>query len=181
MTCIVGFVDKNNDIYIGGDSAGVSRMDIRIRSDAKVFERNDMLFGYTSSFRMGQLLRFKLNIPPQPNHTGDYEYVCTLFIDEVRKCLKENGYTTVKDNEEKIGEFIIGYRDNLYHVESDLQVGMVADSYDACGCGENYALGSLATNKDINAREIVLKALEVAEKFSAGVRRPFVVVTLTKE
>lgn len=34
MTCIVGLVEASN-IYIGGDSAGVSGYDLTIRADSK--------------------------------------------------------------------------------------------------------------------------------------------------
>jgi len=93
MTCIVGFIDKNNDVYIGGDSAGVSGLEIHERKDVKVFHTGNFLIGYTSSYRMGQLLRFKLKVEDQKPSQSDYEYMCTNFIDAVRKCLKlDNGF-----------------------------------------------------------------------------------------
>lgn len=40
MTCILGYISKeDNCIYIGGDSAGVSGLNIRLREDKKVFVR----------------------------------------------------------------------------------------------------------------------------------------------
>ncbi len=95
MTCIVGFT-KNNKVYIGGDSAGVSGLNISIRKDPKVFKRGKFLIGYTSSFRMGQLLRFNLNVRDQDESQSDYEYMCTDFIDSVRKCLKDGGYLNIE-------------------------------------------------------------------------------------
>jgi len=54
MTCIAGFVNKN-EVWIGGDSAGVAGYNLRIRKDTKVFKVNGrFLIGYTNSFRMGQ-------------------------------------------------------------------------------------------------------------------------------
>lgn len=64
MTCIIGLI-KNKKVYIGGDSAGVDGLNITIRKDSKVFKINKFIIGYTSSFRMGQLLRFKLKINNQ--------------------------------------------------------------------------------------------------------------------
>lgn len=182
MTCIVGFVDNNKNITLGGDSAGVAGLNITIRNDPKVFKKDNMVFGYTSSFRMGQLLRFKLRVPKhRVEEKSDYEYMCTDFIDSIRKCLKDNGYTNVNNNEETIGVFIVGYRGSLYTIESDLQVAMDRDPYVSCGCGVYYALGSLNTSDDKKPKNKVLKALETAEKFSGGVRRPFNIVTLTNE
>lgn len=57
MTCIIGYNDKENEkIYMIGDSAGVSNLDVTVRSDKKVFFNGDFLFGFTTSFRMGQIL-----------------------------------------------------------------------------------------------------------------------------
>jgi hypothetical protein len=55
MTCIVGIVE-NGKVYMGGDAAGVNGYSVRVRKDPKLFKVGEFLFGYTSSFRMGQLL-----------------------------------------------------------------------------------------------------------------------------
>ena len=70
-------------------------MDITIRKDPKVFKVGNFLIGYTSSFRMGQILRFNFNpLKYVPEiHNDEYEYMCTDFIDEVRVCFREGGYT----------------------------------------------------------------------------------------
>jgi hypothetical protein len=59
VTCIVGFTD-GNEVSIGGDSAGVGGWDLTVRADEKVFVLGEFVFGCTTSFRMGQLLRYKL-------------------------------------------------------------------------------------------------------------------------
>lgn len=69
MTCIVGLVDQGN-VWIGGDSAGVGGYDLMLRADQKVFRNGDFLMGFTSSFRMGQLLRYKLS-PPKLHSDDD--------------------------------------------------------------------------------------------------------------
>jgi len=179
MTCIVGFVDKGK-VYIGGDSAGVSGFDLRIRQDDKVFVKKEMIFGFTSSFRMGQILRYILSIPDHDPRKDDYDYLCTDFVDALIQCFKEKGYLEIKDNNVSGGIFLVGYKGNLYRVESDFQVGKVRQKYDACGCGENYALGALRSMEgtEKNPIEIVEHALSVAEYFSAGVRAPFTVVSI---
>lgn len=55
MTCVVGLVDKGT-VYIGVDSAAVQGWTRRKSRVAKVFHRGPFLIGYTTSFRMGQLL-----------------------------------------------------------------------------------------------------------------------------
>lgn len=181
MTCIVGYIDKaNKKIGIGGDSAGVGGLSVRSRKDTKVFKNGPMIIGYTSSFRMGQLLRFKLVIPE--NFRDDvYEYMCTDFIDAVRKCLKENGYATVENNTEKIGDFIVAYKGRLFNINDDLQVAENNYPYDATGCGENYALGAIRALTHYVGEtfpiDFILKtSLEVATEFSGGVRPPYNII-----
>jgi len=177
MTCIVGFI-KNKSVYIGGDSAGVAGLNITPRKDVKVFRNGDFVIGYTSSFRMGQLLRFKLQVENQLPEQDDYEYMCTHFIDAVRKCLKEGGYTKVENNKEDIGCFLVAYNNRLYSINDDLQVGESLDNFDSVGCGSNYAKGALSVleKSQKSAENIIKEALETAVRFSGGVRPPFVIL-----
>lgn len=176
MTCIVGWIEKNR-VTVGGDSAGARGSHITIRADEKVFTKGEMIFGFTSSFRMGQLIRYVLKIPEQSQKMEDYEYMCSVFTDALIKCLQDKGFATVDDNVVKGGEFLVGYKGALYHIESDFQVGKSAKNYDACGCGERYALGALAATKylKLEPTERIKRALEVATEFSSGVRPPFVI------
>lgn len=175
MTCIAGLV-YNGKVYIGADSAGVSGFDLAIRADEKAFKIGPFVFGFTSSFRMGQLLRFSFKPPKRPGGISDYEFMCTKFINAVRKCLKNGGYSEVKNNQEKGGQFLVGYRGVLYMVGSDFQVGKSLDGFDAVGCGEAYAKTSLYVSRVRDPQQRLLNALGCSEHFSAGVRGPFIVV-----
>lgn len=175
MTCIVGFIDKeNNKVVMGADSAGVVGIDVTIRKDEKIFKNEDFVIGCTSSFRMIQLIRFSFK-PPGVYYKEIYEYMCTDFINSVRKCFEEGGYLQkFKDGDEKGGTFLVAYKDRLFKIDNDFQVAEASQGYDACGCGENYALGSIYNTSKSNAETIVIDALKCAENFSGGVRRPFV-------
>lgn len=181
MTCIVGFVNKGK-VYIGGDSAGVSGLDYSIREDQKVFKKDNMIFGFTSSFRMGQILRYSFDIPEHSQKKDEFDYLCTVFIDALIKCFKEKGYARTKHEEVEGGTFLIGYKGKLYKIEEDFQVSQVQRLFDACGCGYAYALGAMKTMtrnshiEPINPIEVITNALSVSEAFSAGVKAPFNVV-----
>lgn len=176
MTCIVGFIDKeNNTVVIGADSAGVSGLDVTLRKDEKVFKNEEFVIGCTSSFRMIQLLRFSFK-PPKVNDKEIYEYMCTDFINTVRKCFEDGGYLQkYKDGDERGGTFLVAYKDRLFKIDNDFQVAEASQEYDACGCGEAYALGSIYNTSKSNAEAIVTEALKCAENFSGGVRNPFVI------
>lgn len=176
MTCIVGLVHENK-VYMAGDSAGVSGLNITVRNDEKVFRKGEFIFGFTTSFRMGQLLRYKLEIPYHKPDQDIYEYMVTDFVEAVRTCLKEGGFARNDNGEEWAGQFMVGYRGRLFVIESDYQVGMPQLPYHALGCGEEYAKGSLYSLQIMNDPEgALLKALGAAQTFSAGVRDPFICV-----
>ncbi len=54
MTCIAAVAHEGN-VWMGADSAGVSGLALAVRRDPKIYRVGDFLFGFTSSFRMGQL------------------------------------------------------------------------------------------------------------------------------
>jgi hypothetical protein len=173
VTVIVGLVHDGR-VLLGGDSAGVSGYDLTIRTDPKVFTTGAYVLGFTTSFRMGQLLRWSLQ-PPAPPEAGDLDrFLCTTWVDAVRDCLKLGGWAK-KDNEQETGgKFLVGVTGRLFVVDSDYQIGEPADGYAACGCGEDVALGALAATAGIDdPEERVRLALAAAERHNAGVRGPF--------
>jgi len=176
MTCIVGIVDKKSKtVIIGGDSASSGGSNIFVRTDPKVFKNGDFIFGCTSSWRMMQLLRFSFK-QPEIKTEDIYEYMCTDFIGEVRRCFAAGGYLQKDDDgQERGGFFLVGYKNRLFRVEGDFQVGENLNGTDAVGCGDNFALGALYSllKTDYSAEEKALKALEAAEFLALGVRRPF--------
>jgi ATP-dependent protease HslVU (ClpYQ) peptidase subunit len=173
MTAIVGLV-QSGTVYIGGDSAGVEGLNLTVRADTKVFRKKRYVFGFTTSFRMGQLIRYSLTVP-KPN--GDLDaFMSTTFVDAVRECLKTGGWASKENEREEGGTFLVGVQGQLFTVYGDYQVARAADDFAAVGCGDQIALGALfgTAGADLSPRRRVLKALAAAERFSAGVRGPFI-------
>jgi hypothetical protein len=183
MTCIVALkvrTGSNPRIVIGGDSAGVAGLDVKIRRDPKVFKKGEFLIGYTTSFRMGQIIRFHLSPPPIERGVDLYEYMVTSFVERARTVLKTGGFAEVSNSVEKGGSFVVGIRDRLFSIASDFQVAEYEDDFAALGCGEDYALGALEVllaNDHLTPENIVTRALQVAAKFSGGVRGPFLILS----
>lgn len=185
-TCIVAVKQLHNktsrvtDIVMGSDSAGVDGGLVIRRADRKLFCRTNskgeyLIFGCTSSFRMIQLLRYNLSIPDQKSDSDLY-YMTTVFIDEVRKCLKQGGYMKVENNEETGGTFIVAYKREIYIIDNDFQVGICYDPYMAIGCGRNYAIAAIygAVNYMKNAWVLAEIALSAAEFYNpGGISKPF--------
>ena len=180
MTCIVGMIDrKSNKVIIGGDSAASTNDSVVIRKDTKVFKKGVFVIGCTSSFRMIQLLKFKL-ILPNINDKDIYEYLCTDFIDAVRECFSKGGFLQKEQTgEETGGQFLIGYEDRLFIIDNDFQVGETYDEFNSVGCGSDFALGCiyLLRDKKIPIENKIRQALEAAEYFSPFVKQPFIFET----
>ena len=150
MTCIVG-VEAPGHTVIGGDSAGVDDQDLLVvRADAKVFALlgGEFVVGFTDSFRMGQLLRYGLRLPAREARDTAYRrdperFMAVTFIDAVRSCLARGGFARKEDEVESAGTFLVGWRERLYEVGDDYQVGRSTSGYAAVGGGASIAFGAL--------------------------------------
>lgn len=172
MTCIVGLADGGR-VYIGGDSAGVADYAIDVRADAKVFRNREYLMGFTTSFRMGQLLRYSFK-PPTPK--GNLErFMVREFMPAAMDCLDAGGWLSVDKGRREGGTFLIGVRGELFGVWDDFQVGRTVNGYQSVGCGDAYALGSLHATAGQKPLARVRSALAAAAHHSAGVTGPFVI------
>lgn len=173
MTCIVA-VRARRGIVLGADSAGVSGWRLDTRKDPKVFVRGDFAMGFTTSFRMGQLLHHAFVPPKLPKKAADLSrFMVVDFVDALRSLFKDRGFATTKEGQESGGCFLVGVRQHLFRIGSDYQVAENVCGYDAVGCGEEPAMGALFASEGRPAQERALLALKAAEKFNAGVRGPF--------
>lgn len=99
MTAIAGIVEDGK-VWIGGDSAGVGGTSLSTRADPKVFKNGEFVFGYTGSFRSGQLLEHSFHPPvPLENESG-MAYMVKQFIPGVKSCLKDGGYQRQFDGQD---------------------------------------------------------------------------------
>jgi hypothetical protein len=177
MTCIVALKHAGK-IYMGSDSAGVGGLSLTVRADPKIYRVGPALFGFTTSFRMGQLLGHSFTMPKHDSDQTIETFMATTFINALRVCLKDGGFAKKINETESGGNFLVGYRGRIFNVWDDYQVGESALPYDAVGCGFDLALGSLHTTAALKLRSILPRerirfALAAAERFSAGVRGPF--------
>lgn len=171
MTCIIGLASEGK-VYMGGDSAGAVGWMVRAVQSPKVFKVGAFIIGYTTSFRMGEILQYHLEVQPQDGES-DHEYMVCQFAEAVRKALKEHGFAKVENNVEEGGDFLVGYHGHLYSVNDDFQMTEHIESYDACGCGQEFALGAMMALEELSPKKRIRRALEIAAYFSGGVMPPF--------
>lgn len=190
MTCIVGLVEDKR-VYIGGDSCSADDSHSRITGLHKVFMggNHQFVIGYTSSFRMGQILQHHINymgmIEDATNKARqmgsvlkiDERFMVTVFVEEIRKKFEEFGFSKIKENEHTGGTFLVGVAGNLYQIDSDYQVNHYKDGFTAVGHGYQFALGSLyeTFNSGLLPRVRITKALAASAYFDPFVREPFVI------
>jgi ATP-dependent protease HslVU (ClpYQ) peptidase subunit len=190
MTCVVGVV-RDNCMVMGGDSAGISGYDLTIRRDPKVFrisQKNgrDALLGFTSSFRMGQIL-MGLVLPEDRSRNDDKQahlyFLINRVIPRIRRMLKSGGWAKVSNNTETGGTFLLAYRGEIYEINSDFQVGAPCAPFASIGAGSSFALGALdymhryLDVSSLSPSDIVNQALEISERNCVAVRGPMLIVT----
>jgi ATP-dependent protease HslVU (ClpYQ) peptidase subunit len=177
MTCIVGleFQDK---VLLGGDIQGTGYNNKVVHTQPKVFNKKGVVFGFTSSYRFGQILEHNLADPVVPDNNDDiYRWLITVVIPDIRTVLKMNGYETG-------GNCLIGVKGQLWEMQNDFSVLRSVNGYGACGSGYEYAMGSLHTvmttykpRTQAEAEAAVAGAIKVAGSFSPSVGCDSVIIT----
>jgi ATP-dependent protease HslVU (ClpYQ) peptidase subunit len=167
MTCIVG-LKENGNVWIGADKASVSGYLMQSTKLDKVFKKGEYVIGYTTSFRMGQLLQYVISLPEPPEKI-DVGFMVLEFVEAIRKGFKEYGYSKINNNEEFGGTFIIGVKDQLFEIDDDYQVNYSNDNYLSCGSGCYYALAAMEALKNLPPEKRITESIRIAGKFSTSV------------
>jgi len=168
MTIIVGYKHEGN-VYIGGDSLGISGYDTSNRIDEKVFVTHGIAYGFTSSYRMGQILRYhSIKIVHEDRKVDLPAYIVRHLVPMWRKIMEKHGFLYAGGGQEESGSFLVGIDGRLFQIDSDFQVAENRLNYDAIGCGFAYALGYLFSDPDDTPKKVVTKAVKAAIEFSAG-------------
>jgi len=178
MTCIIALRDGQKT-WLGGDSAATDGMETTLVAQPKVFVKSGVGVGVCGSPRVLDLLTHQLEIPPPPEAVRSlHKWMVMEFINAVRSCFKAGGVAEKAHGaEQQPSGLLVAVHSKIFHVDTDYQVRVPRDDFDADGCGSPYALGSLATSVG-NPRKRILTALTISEHFSNGVRRPFTVICM---
>lgn len=141
MTLIIGIdieVGNKKYVYLAGDKCGSNGFTKDNYTKSKIFKRDDYAFGYTTSFRMGQILEFadiSKDLPSWKQEKNLY----TSFVDWVRNSMDKGGFLETKSGVLKCGNFIFYNGNILCEFQDDLSVLIPEDGLMACGSGEYHA------------------------------------------
>lgn len=175
MTCVIGYIDSKGNGHIAADSAGTDvayhkRIDI---NSSKIFRKNEMLIGYTTSFRMGQILEHCLTFPERQEGLTDYQYLIKQVIPIIRKAFVDENY--MKETDKNGGTFIIVWNGVIYEIQNDFSVFSHSRPFAACGSGTPQAEGYIAACihngilKDDNVETVLKAAVETVGTFNITV------------
>jgi len=177
MTCVCAFSEKigpKRIIHMIGDSCGSADQDRVRRADTKVFfqKQNNMIMGYSGSYRIGQIARFDIEkINHRPKGISLLEWMCGEFVTALRAALISNGI----EGKEMDGSLMVGVDGKIFTIDQDFHVGQNLYPYAATGAAESYAYGAMKAMNEAghSPKECLEAAMAAAEEFCGAVMKPF--------
>lgn len=176
MTCIVG-MEHGDTVFIGGDIQGTGWNNKVVHTQPKTFTKNGVIFGYTTSYRFGQLIEHMIIDPVVPHEENEvYRWLITVLVPNIKKTMKDADW-------DKGGNCLIGVKNQLWELQDDWSVLRTRNGYASVGSGYEYANGSLFTSVTSGrmlpgSRDDVVDALRMAVR-AAGTFSPSVGETAT--
>jgi ATP-dependent protease HslVU (ClpYQ) peptidase subunit len=173
MTCIAAIIDKNGVGHIACDSLGSNYRSGNIYVNRKIFAVGDMLIGFCGSYRMGQILQYRLTLPVATVDQDLDGWMHVSFVDAVRDAFRDHGGMRIEHNEEEAsGVFLVVVGGRIFTVQEDLSLLESKDNFEACGSGEDYARATMnaAINHGLtDPQRILTEAIEAATKYIPSV------------
>lgn len=173
MTCVAGIVDGPK-VWLGGDSANSSKVEIVTTVDPKVFQLGEWVLGYAGDLAFGDVLRYRIAMPRLSKNSNIDQLVHVDLIDEILAACKRRSI----DSADERGEAIVGVRGRLYVIDTDLSI-REARGFASIGNGGIAARCALAESaKSRRTPKTRLKsALEIAAEYTKDVRPPWTFVS----
>lgn len=163
MTCIVAMVE-NGVVHMAGDKCGSNGYTKRIVGKPKIFINKNFIIGYTTSFRMGQLLEFTWCPPEQLNSQSDNVYIYKTVVDSMKQLLKKDGFATDTNG----GSFLFGYKGKLYEMQDDFSI--FEQQIASVGCGYVEAQSVIYVLNKINYDGSIQDKLQLAIEASSMIK-----------
>jgi hypothetical protein len=163
MTLIVGVdlvLGKNKYLYMAGDKCGSNGFTKDLYVKPKIFRRGNLAFGYTSSFRMGQILEYAKISKDLPNWEEESN-VYTSFVDWAKIAMKEGGYLQDDKGVLAGGTFIFYNGKSLFEVQDDFSILVPEDGLLAVGSGEYHAKAIMRTYMALVKKEQIKFDIEL--------------------
>lgn len=142
MTCVVGYKYAGK-VWLAGDQVGGNNYFRENHTNlSKVFQVKDFILGYTTSFRMGQILQYSWNPPVKQEGQDDDTYLYRDVVNSLSGVFDSCEFGSKEGVEKRTGQFLLGWKGRLFTVQSNLSI-LEHDEFAACGCGEDFARGAM--------------------------------------
>lgn len=181
MTCIVGLKTEDG-VFLGGDTFGSDRFRGEAYVRPKVFKKDDFLIGVCGSYRLMQLLEFKLSVPEKGERQSIEKYLYDDFVEAVRKCVKDGGALKTDSGVENLGNanFLFAYKGVLYIFQDDFSILEPKCGYSSTGSGIDHAQSSLYSTEGtgLEPEERIKRAIQCASNFVLSVNDETTILNL---
>lgn len=172
MTCIVA-LETPAGVWMGGDRMGSDGYTGAPVEAPKVFRNGPLLIGYTTSFRMGQVLQYGLQVPVDSLSWDVDRWVSVDLVPAIRSAFETHGWDRVKEGRAHGGYFLVAVAGRCYGIQSDYSALRTTSGEYATGSGEYLALGSLHATRGQDPKDRVRRSLEAAAEHVVSVAGPF--------
>jgi hypothetical protein len=188
MTCIVGVADPGKGAVLGADTlGGDSSSWVQVASPKLYRPLPWLAYGFTTSWRFGQVLGHELNVlqwPPPARGQDALDWVVRSLVPAMRDAL--NGGFAKKENEqEEGGTAVLAVGDRVFGLNEDYAVLEYQSGVATCGSGGLVARVAAAVARDLDPTlppaDLAGLALRHAELTNPWVRGPFRFVTTSIE
>src|SRR3990167_10695397 len=183
MTIVAGLKTPKGT-FIGADSfAGTANSFALLQPYGKLLRlTSQLVVGLAGSPICTQVLR-TVTLSPQYQDQSDEQYLQMFFGDTFRKALRAAGALKVVDEQQRMAstELVIGYKTELYKLDSNFFLLKAESSYAITGAGYSWAEGVLdVLPVSLSPTKRLLRAMEVAGNHSPWVRGPFYVMPVVQ-
>lgn len=132
-------------------------------------DNNELLIGVTGSMRGIQLLEYQWTLPERSVCISDKEYIIVDIVNSIKDLFITHCYG-IKQEEQELqdDQFMIGYKGEIYLLDTNYQIITTQNDYAAIGAGAPYAFGFMYSERGfgfVDYEKIVSGAVEVACEF----------------
>lgn len=180
MTCIVALKAEDR-VYMGADTCVlIGGVETR-KEKYKLFRIAEFLFGCCGDVAVHQAIEKNLEI-----YRDDYinenihNFLITKIRLKIKNILEEYGCLKVINGVVSMdSDILIGFKNRFFVMYSDFSIIELDEIFNSIGAASSYALGAMEAllhSKEClgySYEEIILKVLEISQKYSNAVKAPF--------
>lgn len=184
MTCIVGKA-VDGRIYMGADSCAAGDWFYYPCDRPKIFKKEHLLIGFTSTYRWGDILEHELEVP---RFISGRQLAMTYLVKElvpaIRRAMDKSGHLHKEDGVEDGGTALIGCDGQVFIIQDDFSILPGPEYGIACGCGQEVAMAALKAmmlcGTTVDPEMQIYYALRTAGEMTNGVCGPYHMIKMAK-